>query len=151
MPISASRWRWRRKGALKRGPCGIHDHVSATLDTSPGGERAIDAAGGSKCRRQFEVRAPLSWAVGRRIEDRMAFGCDRGALREEKGSVLLFLPGARKSPRVSERLEDLPTDLCRRAAFGALSPAEAGTAAVSPPGWGIRKIVLATDIGRKRR
>ncbi len=117
--------------------------MSATLETSRVSV-AIDAPVIESAGRQFDVETRYLGRSTDRIEDRMAAAVRR-ALREEKGSILAFLPGAREISRVAERLEDLPDD-CRVAPlFGALSPAEQD-AAVSPALPGIRKIVLATDI-----
>ena len=117
--------------------------MSATLDTDRVAT-AIDAPVIESAGRQFEVETRYLGRSTDRIEDRMAAAIRR-ALREEKGSVLAFLPGAREISRVAERLEDLPADCVVAPLFGALSPAEQD-AAVSPAPAGVRKIVLATDI-----
>tara|TARA_R110000787_G_scaffold44093_18_gene108120 strand:+ start:7517 stop:9955 length:2439 start_codon:yes stop_codon:yes gene_type:complete len=117
--------------------------MSATLDTGRVAT-VIDAPVIESAGRQFEVETRYLGRSTDRIEDRMAAAVRR-ALREETGSILAFLPGAREISRVAERLEDLP-DGCRVAPlFGALSPAEQD-AAVSPAPPGVRKVVLATDI-----
>lgn len=103
--------------------------MSATLDTSRVAT-AINAPVIESAGRQFEVETRYLGRSADRIEDRMAAAIRR-ALREEKGSVLAFLPGAREISRVAERLEDLPTDCVVAPLFGALSPAEQD-AAVSP-------------------
>ena len=117
--------------------------MSATLDTGRVAA-TIDAPVIESAGRQFEVETRYLGRSTDRIEDRMAAAVRR-ALREEKGSILAFLPGAREISRVAERLEDLPDGCCVAPLFGALSPAEQD-AAVSPAPPGIRKIVLATDI-----
>lgn len=117
--------------------------MSATLDTARVAE-AIDAPVIESAGRQFEVETRYLGRSADRIEDRMAAAIGR-ALREEDGSILAFLPGAREITRVAERLEVLPAGCVVAPLFGALSPGEQD-AAVSPPMPGSRKIVLATDI-----
>jgi len=117
--------------------------MSATLDTDRVAT-AIAAPVIESAGRQFEVETRYLGRSTDRIEDRMAAAIRR-ALREEEGSVLAFLPGAREISRVAERLEDLPAGCVVAPLFGALSPAEQD-AAVSPAPAGTRKIVLATDI-----
>jgi len=69
------------------------------------------------------------------------------ALREEEGSILVFLPGAGEIRRVetllADRLKDTATDLVTL--FGALDP-QAQDRAISPSSPGRRKVVLATSI-----
>ena len=65
-----------------------------------------------------------------RIEDRMAAAV-RKALREEEGSILAFLPGAREIRRTAELLEGLPPEVHIAPLFGAMAPAEQD-AAVAP-------------------
>ena len=117
--------------------------MSATLDTARVAD-AIHAPVIESDGRQFEVETRYLGRSTDRIEDRMAAAIRR-ALREESGSILAFLPGAREISRVAERLEDLPAGCAAAPLFGALSPAEQD-AAVSPAPAGTRKIVLATDI-----
>jgi ATP-dependent helicase HrpB len=80
----------------------------------------------------------------RRIEDQAAAAVQR-ALREQPGSLLVFLPGAAEIQRTADRLEALPSGTTVRPLFGALSIAEQ-SAAIAPTPPGERKIVLATDI-----
>jgi len=69
------------------------------------------------------------------------------ALREEEGSLLVFLPGEGEIRRALERLRavPLPPDVSLHPLYGAL-PREEQDAAVEPPGPGRRKVVLATSI-----
>ncbi|WP_035616707.1 ATP-dependent helicase HrpB [Hyphomonas johnsonii] len=117
--------------------------MSATLDTARVagaiGAPVIESAG-----RQYPVETRYLGRSTDRIEDRMAAAIRR-ALREEKGSILAFLPGAREITRVAERLEDIEAGCVVAPLFGALSPGEQD-AAVAPAPPGTRKIVLATDI-----
>jgi len=71
----------------------------------------------------------------------------RRALREEPGSLLVFLPGEGEIRRTLERLRDapLPPDVSLHPLYGAL-PREDQDAAVEPPPPGRRKVVLATSI-----
>lgn len=85
--------------------------------------------------------------VGRssdRIEDQAARAVKR-ALREQSGSILVFLPGMGEILRTAERLDALPENVVTAPLYGALSPAEQDRA-VSPPPHGMRKVVLSTDI-----
>jgi ATP-dependent helicase HrpB len=70
-----------------------------------------------------------------------------GALREEHGDVLVFLPGAREIRRVQSLLESLGLDSSVRLLplFGELS-GDDQEAALRPAAHGIRKVVLATNI-----
>ena len=69
------------------------------------------------------------------------------ALREESGSVLVFLPGESEIRRTAERLRDaqLPSGISVHPLYGAL-PRDEQDAAVEPPAPGRRKVVLATSI-----
>lgn len=69
------------------------------------------------------------------------------ALREESGSLLVFLPGEGEIRRTLERLRaaPLPSDVSIHPLYGAL-PREEQDAAVEPPDPGRRKVVLATSI-----
>ncbi|MEQ3628072.1 MAG: ATP-dependent helicase HrpB [Hyphomonas sp.] len=117
--------------------------MSATLDTekvsSVLGAPVVESQG-----RQYPVESKYLGRSQDRIEDRMAAAV-RKALREEEGSILAFLPGAREIQRTAEQLETVPDNVRVAPLFGALSPAEQD-AAVSPAPEGMRKIVLATDI-----
>lgn len=79
------------------------------------------------------------------VEDAVAKAI-RGALANETGSILAFLPGQREITRVTERLEGrLPDNVELTPLYGALD-GKAQDAAIRPPSEGKRKIVLATAI-----
>lgn len=85
--------------------------------------------------------------VGRsldRIEDQTARAVRR-ALRDQEGSILVFMPGMGEILRTAERLIDLPDDVTIAPLYGALPPAEQDRAA-APALKGTRKVVLSTDI-----
>jgi ATP-dependent helicase HrpB len=68
------------------------------------------------------------------------------ALREERGDVLVFLPGAREIRRVQALLESAaPGDVAVLPFYGELN-SEAQDAALAPAAGGTRKLVLATNI-----
>lgn len=88
--------------------------------------------------RPRDVRAPLEQEVA---------AATRAALTAERGSALVFLPGAREIERTAEALRASIGDpsLDVRPLYGAMSPADQDAAiAPSPPGR--RKVVLATSI-----
>ncbi|WP_027052669.1 ATP-dependent helicase HrpB [Mesorhizobium erdmanii] len=79
------------------------------------------------------------------IEDAMAKAI-RGALADESGSVLAFLPGQREIERTAERLAGkVGTDTDIVPLYGQLD-GKAQDAAIKPPPPGRRKVVLATSI-----
>lgn len=69
----------------------------------------------------------------------------RRALAEERGSILVFLPGAGEIRRAAERLADAPPGVSVHPLYGDL-PAAEQDAAIAPAPPGRRKIVLATSI-----
>ena len=81
-----------------------------------------------------------------RIEDRMADAVLR-ALREEKGSILAFLPGQGEIRRVEERLRERVRDpaVVLAPLYGAMDM-KAQDIALEPAAAGTRKVVLATSI-----
>ncbi len=81
-----------------------------------------------------------------RIEDEVVKAC-LGALQDEAGSLLVFLPGQSEIMRVEERLRERVRDPAVDIAplYGALDAAEQDRA-VRPSELGRRKIVLATSI-----
>ena len=117
--------------------------MSATLDTASVA-KAITAPVIESEGRQYPVETRYLGRSDERIEDRMP-KVIRQALREEAGSVLAFLPGAREIHRTAEALAGLGPDILVAPLFGALSPTEQD-AAVSPAAPGKRKVVLATDL-----
>ena len=74
-------------------------------------------------------------------------GAVLSALKEEAGSILVFLPGSSEIRRVESRLREksLPADTDIVALYGELSR-EAQNAAIRPSSPGRRKVVLATSI-----
>src|SRR5262249_22581019 len=68
------------------------------------------------------------------------------ALREERGDVLVFLPGAREIRRVQSLLEDTAVGGVTVLPFYGELSAEAQDAALAPAARGMRKLVLATNI-----
>lgn len=88
----------------------------------------------------YEGRAP-----GVAVEDAMALAI-RGALAEESGSILAFLPGQREIERTAERLDGrigTDTDVVRL--YGMMEGRDQD-AAIRPSPTGRRKVVLATSI-----
>ncbi|MFZ9628585.1 MAG: ATP-dependent helicase HrpB [Ilumatobacteraceae bacterium] len=84
-------------------------------------------------------------AANRRIAEDVASLVQR-ALREQTGSVLVFLPGIGEIRRVQQLLEgNVPGDVDIRPLAGALSPSEQD-AALAPSPAGRRRVVLSTDI-----
>ncbi|CAJ0867859.1 ATP-dependent RNA helicase HrpB [freshwater sediment metagenome] len=120
--------------------------MSATLDgarvSALMGEAATIVSEG----RAFEVETRyLGRDANERIEDAMTRAVLR-ALRDERGSVLAFLPGQGEIMRVATRLEEARLEGVDIAPlFGAMERA-AQDRAISPPPPGRRKVVLATSI-----
>src|SRR5690606_7338073 len=81
-----------------------------------------------------------------RLEDEVAAAV-RAALAAEKGSALVFLPGAREIERAAEALRAGPLEpsVDVRPLYGAMSGADQD-AAIAPAPPGRRKVVLATSI-----
>ncbi len=117
--------------------------MSATLDiarvATALGAPVVESQG-----RQYPVETRYVGSGEDPVEARMA-GVIRRVLREEQGSILAFLPGAREINRVADMLGDLPAGVSVAPLYGALPPA-AQDEAVRGPRPGERKIVLATDI-----
>lgn len=67
------------------------------------------------------------------------------ALKEERGSILVFLPGAGEIRRTARQLCITSKDVSVHQLFGAM-PQREQDAAINPPPPGIRKVVLATAI-----
>jgi ATP-dependent helicase HrpB len=119
--------------------------MSATLDPGPvaarlGGAPVVESLG-----RMFPVATRyLDREPAGRLEDAAASAI-RGALAEESGSALVFLPGVREIRRVQERLRGIGDGIDVAPLYGDLSPAEQDRAiAAAPPGR--RKVVLSTSI-----
>jgi len=128
--------------------------MSATLDTGPIAE-VLGPEGESAPLIESEGRTyPVDVHYAddnptkgrRRIEDAVAAKV-QDVLHEEKGSVLVFLPGAGEIKRTESKLEDasLPADVELHPLFGNM-PAKEQDAAIEPPAGGVRKVVLSTDI-----
>ncbi|MEZ5892994.1 MAG: ATP-dependent helicase HrpB [Parvularculaceae bacterium] len=117
--------------------------MSATLDVARVA-KAIDAPDIESEGRQHAVETIYLGRSSDRVEDRAAAAARR-ALKEQKGSILVFLPGRGEILRTAERLEGVGDNIIIAPLYGALSPAEQDRA-VSPAKDGARKIVLATDI-----
>jgi len=122
--------------------------MSATLEAAKAAALLGDAPVVESVGRAHDVA--VRW-VPRRPKERLdaaTAAAVRRAVREEKGDVLVFLPGAADIRRVESSLTSagaLPPDVDVRPLFGALSAA-AQDAALAPSPPGRRRVVLATDI-----
>jgi len=117
--------------------------MSATLDIARTAA-AFDAGVVESAGRAFPVETYYLGKSTDPVEDQTVRAIRR-ALREQQGSVLVFLPGMREISRTAERLGDIPRDIIVAPLYGALSPAEQDRA-VAPAPAGKRKVVIATDI-----
>ncbi len=120
--------------------------MSATLDgarvAALMGAKTIESEG-----RAFGVETRyLGRDANARIEESMARAIML-ALREERGSILAFLPGQGEIARVASRLGEsrLPDEIDVAPLYGALDRGEQDLA-IAPARPGRRKIVLATSI-----
>ncbi len=121
--------------------------MSATLDGARVAALLGDAPVVRSEGRAFPVETRHRERVpGRRIEDDVADAVLR-AVRDETGSVLVFLPGAGEIRRVAERLAEGLADPAVDVAplYGALDRAEQDRA-IRPAAPGRRKVVLASAI-----
>ncbi|QGM92923.1 ATP-dependent helicase HrpB [Methylocystis rosea] len=120
--------------------------MSATLD----GARVAALMGAKTIESQGRAFGVETRYLGRdanaRIEDSMVRAIVL-ALREERGSILAFLPGQGEIARVASRLAEsrLPDDIEVAPLYGALERGEQDRA-IAPARPGRRKIVLATSI-----
>jgi ATP-dependent helicase HrpB len=120
--------------------------MSATLD----GARVAALMGAQTIESQGRAFGVETRYLGRdanaRIEDSMTRAIML-ALREERGSILAFLPGQGEIARVASRLAEsrLPDDIDVAPLYGALDRGEQDLA-IAPARPGRRKIVLATSI-----
>ncbi|MGD9543525.1 MAG: ATP-dependent helicase HrpB [Methylocystis sp.] len=120
--------------------------MSATLD----GARVATLMGAQTVESEGRAFAVETRYLGRdanaRVEDAMTRAILR-ALREERGSILAFLPGQGEIARVAARLAEsaLPDDVDVAPLYGALDRGEQDRA-IAPARAGRRKIVLATSI-----
>ena len=125
--------------------------MSATLDVGPIAELMGDVPVIVSAGRAFPVETRY---LGKPPADRFrdsfcpaASSAVKKALRDETGSILVFLPGEGEIRRVENLLNDssLPDDVDLLPLYGAL-PQNQQDEAISPPPAGRRKIVLATAI-----
>ncbi|MTD93549.1 ATP-dependent helicase HrpB [Hyphomicrobium sp. xq] len=121
--------------------------MSATLDGARVARLLGDAPVIASEGRAFPVDTRyLGRDAAARIEDQMAAAVMR-ALREERGSVLAFLPGQGEIRRVEERLKERIGDpsIVVAPLYGAMDM-KAQDLALEPAPSGVRKVVLATSI-----
>lgn len=120
--------------------------MSATLDTEAIVGLLDDAPLITSEGRSFAVDVRYAAAARNvRLESHVAAQV-RGAIREEHGSVLVFLPGQREIRRVQQALSgELPPDVLVTPLYGSLSQIDQD-AAIRPAQDGRRKVVLATNI-----
>jgi ATP-dependent helicase HrpB len=120
--------------------------MSATLETAPIARVLGDVPVISSEGRAFPVEV-LYRPVPRntRIVDQVV-AVIHGALRDQTGSLLVFLPGAGEIRRVAQQLQgQVPDHVLLAPLYGNLS-AEAQDRAIAPAPEGTRKVVLATAI-----
>ena len=120
--------------------------MSATLDAEPLAEMLDDApvltSEGRAHPVEIEYRPPKR---EQRLVDATA-ACVRLALANQRGSLLVFLPGVGEIRAVHDRLKNtLEPDVDLQPLYGALSPS-AQDAAIAPAPADRRKVVLATAI-----
>ncbi len=121
--------------------------MSATLDGARVATLLGDAPVITSEGRSFPVETRyLARAASERFEDRVVAGIRR-AIAEERGSLLVFLPGVGEIRRVARMLGEsgLGGEIRIAPLYGEL-PQEAQDAALLPAAPGMRKIVLATSI-----
>ncbi|HWA21741.1 MAG TPA: ATP-dependent helicase HrpB [Caulobacterales bacterium] len=120
--------------------------MSATLDAARVAALMDDAPVLRAEGRMFPITTRYRGRGQRPIEDQMADAA-RAALREEGGSLLCFLPGAREIERTARALNEAVRDpsVEIRPLYGAMESA-AQDGAIAPAAPGRRKIVLASAI-----
>ena len=125
--------------------------MSATLDVAPIAELMGDVPVIASAGRAFPVETRyLGKPPADRFRDNLCPAVSsavKQALRDETGSILIFLPGEGEIRRVENLLNEssLPGDVDVLPLYGAL-PQNQQDQAISPPPSGRRKIVLATAI-----
>ncbi len=119
--------------------------MSATLDTAPLAKLLDDAPVLSSEGRSHPVAVRYRPIRPEQRLDPAVASSVRGALAEQTGSVLVFLPGIAEIRRVSDRLGEPGDDVDVRPLHGSLPPAEQD-AAIAPAPAGRRKVVLSTAI-----
>jgi ATP-dependent helicase HrpB len=132
--------------------CHLRDYLrilpmSATLDGARVARLLGDAPVIASEGRAFPVDTRyLGRDAAARIEDQMTAAVMR-ALREERGSILAFLPGQGEIRRVEERLRERISDpgIMVAPLYGAMDM-KAQDLALEPTAGGTRKVVLATSI-----
>lgn len=119
--------------------------MSATLDAEPVAQLLDDAPLISSAGRSYPVELRYLPPGRLSLEQHLVEAILR-ALREESGSVLVFLPGAGEIRRLARTLPArLPKDVLIAPLYGELSQ-QAQDAAIAPAPAGQRKVVLATAI-----
>lgn len=119
--------------------------MSATLDAAPIAKLLGDAPLISSEGRSFPVEVRYTPPQRQSAEQHQA-AIVQQALRQEAGSMLVFLPGSAEIRRLSQRLEaHLPPDVFIAPLLGELEQS-AQDAAIEPAPPGMRKIVLSTAI-----
>lgn len=119
--------------------------MSATLDAGSVAERLNHAPVVTSRGREFPVQFIYRDAPGdAHVSVRVAAAC-RQAIREQRGDILVFLPGSAEIRRTLELLEREFPDLLVLPLYGDLS-FDAQQRAIVPDPQGRRKIVLATSI-----
>ncbi len=121
--------------------------MSATLRPDPVAAHLGDADIHTAEARMFPVETRLLNRASTAPVPLQAAAAVRRALADEPGSILVFLPGEGEIRRALANLHDapLPSDVSLHPLYGAL-PREEQDAAVEPPAYGRRKVVLATSI-----
>ncbi len=121
--------------------------MSATLDTTAVSQLLGDAPVVESRGRMFPVETRYSVNAPADDPARSAAAATLTALREETGSILVFLPGAGEIRRAHRLLGDagLPSSVKVAPLYGALDR-ETQANAIAPPAPGTRKVVLATSI-----
>ncbi|MCD7058965.1 ATP-dependent helicase HrpB [Pelagibacterium xiamenense] len=122
--------------------------MSATIDGARvaellGDVPVIESEGRAQAVETIHIPAPPE----ARLDDSVTAAVAR-ALREESGSILVFLPGQAEIRRIADRLAAIvPPDTDIAPLYGQLSGAEQDRA-IQPAPRGRRKIVLATTIAQ---
>ncbi len=121
--------------------------MSATLDTTAVSQLLGDAPVVESRGRMFPVETRYSVNAYMNDPIRDTTATILTALRDERGSILVFLPGAGEIRRVHRQLSEagLAPSVTVVPLYGALGR-DAQTKAIAPPPQGTRKVVLATSI-----
>ncbi|WP_312973072.1 ATP-dependent helicase HrpB [Atlantibacter sp.] len=120
--------------------------MSATLDNARLEALLPDAPVIASEGRAFPVERRWQPLPGQLRSEEAIAAATAQLLREEPGSLLLFLPGVAEIQRVQEQLaERVPRDVLLCPLYGAL-PLSEQRKAILPAPSGLRKVVLATNI-----